>query len=109
MSRTSAERRLAKGDMANLYAGDMTLGWRVVRQVPMTLGFEKVAKREWRQLEYEDGSLAGFQPVEGCQPEAAAGVFPGWSPVTITVKEMQLYAGRHWTSRAKLRRRIKPY
>jgi hypothetical protein len=99
MGKTSADRRLAKGDLANLYAGNTAQGWRIVKQVPMAQGFEKVAQRKWRRLDFLDGSFAGFQPVEALERLSVAGKMPGWSPTTITAKESQMNAGLYGPSR----------
>lgn len=98
MSKTSADRRLAKGEMANLYAGNMALGLRIVKQVPMALGLEKVAQCKWQRLDFEDGSFAGFQPMESLRPQSVAGKMPGWSPSGITAKESQINAGLYGSS-----------
>ena len=101
MSRTSAERRLAKGNLVNLYAGNAALGWRVVKQVPITQGLKKVARREWWLLYFEDGTFAGFQIREGPGPTVPDGMLPGWSPTTITAKESQICAGLYGPSQTK--------
>ena len=93
MSKTSADRRLAKGNLANLYAGDSALGWRIVKQVPIALGLKNVARSKWRLLQFEDGSIAGFQMKEGPEPTIPDGMLPGWSPATITAKESKINAG----------------
>ena len=93
MSKTSADRRLAKGNLANLYAGNSARGWRIVRQVPITLGLKKVAQSKWRLLQFEDGGIAGFQTMEGPGPTIPDGMLPGWSPATITAKESKIIAG----------------
>ena len=101
MSRTSADRRLDKGNQANLYAGNTALGWRVVRQVPITLGLKKVAQSKWRLLQFEDGGIAGFQTKEGLGPTIPDGILPGWSPTTITAKESQMNAGLYGPSQTR--------
>lgn len=93
MSRTSADRRLAKGNLVNLYTGDSARGWQVAKQVPLALGLKKVAQSKWRLLQFEDGSIAGFQMKEGPQPTIPDGMLPGWSPAAITAKESKLNAG----------------
>ena len=98
MSKTSADRRLAKGDLVNLYAGNAALGWRVVRQVPITLGLKKVAQSRWRLIPFGNGAIAGFQTKEGPEPTISGGMLPGWSPSTITAKESQLNAGLYGPS-----------
>lgn len=98
ISRTSADRRLAKGNLANLYAGNTELGWRIIKQVPIAQGLRRVAQRKWQRLYFEDGSFAGFlmaKPLE----LPSGGLFPGWSPSTITAKESQLNAGLYGPSR----------
>jgi hypothetical protein len=101
MSKTSADRRRAKSELANLYAGNAAQGWRIVKQVPMALGLEKVAERKWRRLEFEDGSLAGFEPGEPLERPSVAGMMPGWSPTTITAKDSQVNAGLYGPSQTK--------
>lgn len=98
MSRTSADRRLAKGNLADLYAGNSAQGWRIVRQVPITLGLKKVAQSKWRLLQFENGSLAGFQIKEGPEPTIPDGMLPGWSTTTITAKESKIIAGLYGPS-----------
>jgi hypothetical protein len=98
MSKTSADRRLAKGNLANLYAGDAVRGWRIVRQVPITLGLKKVARSKWRLLQFEDGSIAGFQTKEGPEPTISDGMLPGWSPTGITAKDSKAIAGLYGPS-----------
>lgn len=97
MSRTSADRRLAKGNLVNLYTGDSTRGWRIVKQVPLELGLRRVAQGKWWLLQFENGSVSGFMLKEG--PEVwIEGQFPGWSPTTITAKESQVSAGLYGPS-----------
>lgn len=98
MSRTSADRRLAKGSLANLYAGNTELGWRILKQVPMAQGLKEVAQRKWQLLLFEDGSFAGFLMAQALQP-SVDGLFPGWSPSAITAKESQINAGLSGPSR----------
>ncbi len=98
MSKTSADRRLARGDVANLYAGNAALGWRVVRQVPITLGLKKVAQSKWRLIQFESGDIAGFQTKEGPGPTIPDGMLLGWSPSSITAKESQICAGLYGPS-----------
>jgi hypothetical protein len=98
MSKTSADRRLAKGDLANLFVGNSEQGWRIVRQVPITLGLKKVAQSKWWLLQFEDGSIRGFLSKEGPGPTIPDGMLPGWSPTTITAKESELNAGLYGPS-----------
>lgn len=97
MSKSSAERRLARGDVANLYAKGTLVGCRILRQVPMATALEKVALGKWRRVFYEDGSLAGFQPYAEPQPakshSTAAGVSLDGSAPTITLTEVRMNAG----------------
>lgn len=105
MSKSSAERRLAKGDLANLYTKGTLVGCRVVRQVPVSLALEKVALGMWRRVFYEDGSEAGFQPYAQPQPERPRAPQPGasldGSPPTITLTEVRMNAGEFGASRTK--------
>lgn len=97
MSRTSAERRRAKGTLLDVWAGDSARGWQIVRQVPVELGLRRVAQGKWRLLQFEDGTVSGFMLKEG--PEVwIEGPFPGWSPSAITAKESQLNAGLYGPS-----------
>jgi hypothetical protein len=98
MSKSSSDRRLAKGNLANLYVGNAALGWRIVKQVPITLGLENVARSKWRLLQFEDGSIAGFQTKEGPEATIPDGMLLGWSPTGITAKESQLNAGLYGPS-----------
>jgi hypothetical protein len=98
MSKTSADRRFSKGDLANLYAGNTAQGWRIVKQVPMAQGLEKVAQRKWRRLDFLDGNFAGFQLVEALEQPSVTGKMPGWSPTAITAKESQMNAGLYGPS-----------
>lgn len=99
MSKTSADRRFAKGNLANLYSGNTTRGWVLVKQVPTTMGLKRVAQGKWRLLQFDDGSIAGFQLKEGPEPTISDGMVPGWSPATITAKESKMNAGLYGPSR----------
>lgn len=105
MSKSSAERRLARGELANLYAKGTLVGCRVIRQVPIALALEKVALGMWRRVFYEDGSEAGFQPYAQPQPERPRAPQPGasldGSPPTITLTEVRMNAGEFGASRTK--------
>jgi hypothetical protein len=96
--KSAKQRRSLNPHLANVYASNTTGGYRVVRQVPMALGLEKVALRQWRLLWFEDGSVAGFQPVEAPERASATGKMPCWSPTSITAKESQAYAGLYGPS-----------
>ena len=98
MSKTSADRRLAKGNLANLYAANCTQGLRIVKQVPIIQGFKNVARSKWRLIQFDDGSLAGFQIKQGPEPTIPDGMLPGWSPSTITAKESKINAGLYGPS-----------
>jgi hypothetical protein len=98
MSRTSADRRLGKGDLTNLYTGNSARGWWIVKQVPLALGLKKVAQSKWRLLQFEDGSVSGFLMKEGPEPSLPDGQLPGWSPTAITAKESQIAAGLYGPS-----------
>jgi hypothetical protein len=98
MSKTSADRRLAKGNLANLYAGNTERRWLLVKQVPISMGLKKVAQSKWRLLQFEDGSIAGFQMMEGPEPTITVGMLPGWSQPTITAKESKINAGLYGPS-----------
>jgi hypothetical protein len=91
MSKTSADRRLAKGNLANLYAGNSAQGWRIIKQVSIMRGLQNVARNKWRLLQFEDGRLAGFQMVKPDEPQR--GIFPGWSPASLTAKDAKILAG----------------
>jgi hypothetical protein len=93
MSKTSADRRLGKGNLANLYTGNSELGWRIVKQVPITLGLKRVAKLKWWLFYFEDGGFAGFLIREGPERSIPDGMLPGWSGTAITAKESQINAG----------------
>lgn len=101
MSRTSAERRLAKGNLTNLYAGNAEFGWRIIKQVPIVQGKRKVAQGKWALLRFEDGGLAGFLIREGPGPSSPVGQFPGWSPSAITAKESKISAGLYGASQTE--------
>jgi hypothetical protein len=98
MSRTSTDRRLAKGLVANLYAGNADLGWRIIRQVGMVQGLKNVAHGKWQLVYFDDGSFAGFLMVKALEP-SSDGLFPGWSSSTITAKDSQINAGVRGPSR----------
>ena len=98
MSRKSAERRLAKGNLANLYTGNSERGWLIVKQVPISQGLERVAQSKWWLLQFEDGSIAGFLMKEGPGPTIPDGILPGWSAATITAKESRISAGLYGPS-----------
>ena len=98
MSRTSADRRLAKGSLANLYAGNCDLGWRIIKQVPIEQGMKRVAQRKWQLLYFENGSFAGFLMAKPMEQETD-GPFPGWSPSALRAKDSQINAGLNGSSR----------
>lgn len=98
MGKSRSDRRASSGELANLYATETTLGWRITNQVPMALGWEKVALRKWRAVQYDDGSFAGFQPTVAPQPGKSIPVLAG-SPPTITLTEVQMNAGLFGRSR----------
>jgi len=100
--RTASQRRALVGQLANLYQKGTLVGARVIRRVPLTLALEKVARRKWRTVTFENGDLAGFQPYT--EPEASkraavkVGVLGG-SPAAITPKESLMSAGVFGPSR----------
>jgi hypothetical protein len=101
MGRSRSERRAASGAVSNLYAAETTLGWRVIDQVPMSLGAEKVARGKWREVFYEDGGFAGWQvlPAQACDRGGKKIPSREGTPATITLAEVQRNAGLFGRSR----------
>lgn len=96
MSRTSADRRFSKGNLANLYARNSEMQLRIIKQVPIVDGFKRVAQRKWQLLYFDDDSFAGFLMAKPLDEER--GIFPGWSNAALTAKDALLLARLWWPS-----------
>jgi len=83
----SKRRMPRKAVRFNLYAYEITLGWRVTHhEIPYAVGAAKVASGEWRSVVDECGNLIGFQPVRPKQknkPESVA------TSCTLTARDME--------------------
>jgi hypothetical protein len=94
MPKTQSERRRLKGLTVNLFSTHTLLGWNVIRQVTAREALEKVALKKWREIWYENGDLAGVQPLKAEQPKTLGDVLTECLiGVTITLNEVQRNAG----------------
>lgn len=99
MGKSRATRRAASGLVVDVFSTNRILGWRVVRQVPVEQALEQVALLKWREIWYDNGELAGFQPLK--QPEKKTlhqVLVEQLIAVTITLSEVQRNAGLHGRS-----------
>jgi hypothetical protein len=92
MGKSRSERRASTGAILNLYPPETTLGWRIIGHTTVARAAEKVARGHWREVLYEDGSLAGFQILATFKTEDELPT-NGYSPCTITESESDLNAG----------------
>jgi predicted alpha/beta hydrolase len=99
MGKSRAQRRTARGKIINLFFTNTTLGWRVASHVPVELAVEKIALRQWREVFFEDGSLAGVQPLKPPEGKALSEVLiERLIAVTITLPEIKRNAGLYGRS-----------
>jgi len=99
MSKTSADRRAARGVKINLFDSNISLGWRVIYQVRLSLALEKVAARQWREVWLTNGELAGVQPLPPKQQKTLHQILvEHLIAVTITLAELERNAGLYGRS-----------
>lgn len=98
MGKSRATRRSVSGVMVNLFDENTSLGCRVKYRVSATLALEKIALKQWRAVWYENGDLAGAQPMRA-ETIAIAGktfndvLIERLIGVTITLAEVRRNAG----------------
>jgi hypothetical protein len=94
MPKTQSERRRLKGLTVNLFSTNTLLGWNVIRQVTAREALEKIALKKWREVWYENGDLAGVQPLKAEQHKTLGDALTErLIGVTITLNEVQRNAG----------------
>lgn len=85
----------------NVFSANAALGWRVISRVRVEVALERVLLKQWREVVFETGELAGVQPVKlQVQVKTAAQVVAETlRAVTITLDEMKRNAGLYGRSR----------
>lgn len=100
MPKTQSERRRLKGQTLNLFSSNTALGWQVTRQVPAETALLKIALKQWREIWYEDGTLAGVQPLRPEERKCLSqALLERLIAVTITLPELKRNAGLYGRSR----------
>lgn len=98
--KTQSERRRLNGLTVNLFADNTMLGWRVLRQVAAEFALEQIALKKWREIWFEDGTLAGVQPLKPVERSALSeALIEPQIAVTITNSELRRNAGLYGKSR----------
>jgi hypothetical protein len=94
MPKTQSKRRRLHGLTVNLFSSNTLLGWSVIRQVPAREALEQIALKKWREIWYENGDLAGVQPLRAEQRKTLGDALTErLIGVTITLNEVQRNAG----------------
>ena len=98
LGKTRSSRRERCGAI-NVYAAETVLGWRIIDQVGADIAAQQVGLRRWREVFYEDGTLAGVQPLKPAERMALGDVLIGrLMAVTITLPELKRNAGLYGRS-----------
>jgi hypothetical protein len=100
MGKSRSERRAASGLAVDLFHTDITLGWRVKCTVSAEHALEMIALKQWREIWYETGELAGVQPLKPAEKKTLTQVLTErLIAVTITLPEVKRNAGVYGPSR----------
>lgn len=97
---TNATQRRAAGSGArciDVYAADVSRGWRIVRQVTPEFAFRKVNEGKWREQFDEFGNFFGVQVIAAVKTDQE--LPSGTSATTITARDSMVYAGLAGRSR----------
>ncbi len=92
MGKSRYERRESMGATLNLYPPDTSQGWRIIGNTTVARAADKVARGLWAEVNYEDGSLAGYQILAAFKTDLELPT-NGISPCTITESESDMNAG----------------
>lgn len=97
--RTRAQRRDASGLVVDVFSTNTALGWTVIRQVPVAFALEMIALKQWREIWYDNGELAGVQPLRPEDRKTLSQVLiERLAAVTITNPELRRNAGLYGRS-----------
>src|SRR5690242_6631755 len=100
MGMSRATRRAVSGVMIDLFDENTSLGWRVKYRVSAALALEKIALKQWREIWFDNGELAGVQPLKPEQKKTLGKVLvERLIAVTITLPEVKRNAGVYGRSR----------
>jgi hypothetical protein len=98
MGKSRSERRAASGLVIALFSIN-TIGWKVIRQVPVSYALEQIALKKWREIWFENGELAGVQPLKPEEKKTLNQVLlERLIAVTITLPELKRNAGLYGRS-----------
>lgn len=102
MGKSRSERRAALGLVVDVFSPNTNLGWKVIRQVPVSYALQQIAQKQWREIWYEHGELAGVQPLKPVASTATKTLHQVLTEaligVTITRQELERNAGLYGRS-----------
>lgn len=99
MGKSRALRRSISGLTVDVFSANTALGWNVVKQVSAEFALEMIALKQWREVWYESGELAGVQPLKPEERKTLHQVLvERLIAVTITLEEVKRNAGLHGRS-----------
>ncbi len=99
MGKSLSERREIRGITVNVFSSNVSLGWQVMRQASAEVALEMIALKKWREIWYEDGTLAGVQPLKPEERKTLSQVLvERLIAVTITNPELKRNAGLYGKS-----------
>jgi hypothetical protein len=94
MGKSRSERRAIAGLVVDVFSTETVLGWNVIYRVPAAKALEMVALKQWREIWYENGELAGVQPLKPEERKTLHQVLvERLVAVTITLPELKRNAG----------------
>lgn len=99
MGRSRAARRNLYGIQIDVFSTNPVHGWKVIRQVSAYYALEMIALKKWREIWYDNGELAGVQPLKPEEKKSLHQVLvERLIAVTITFSEVQRNAGLYGRS-----------